>query len=248
MTFKDHFSGHAGEYAKYRPRYPAELFARLAEIAPTRELAWDCATGNGQAAVALAAVFERVIASDASAEQIGNAARLPNIEYKVETAEQSSLVAASVDLITVSQALHWFDLERFYAEAQRVLKPNGAIAAWCYGRRMITPDIDRVFKRYYRDVVGPYWPPERALVEDGYRGLPFPFERVAVGDFEMTVEWDLADLFSYFGTWSASQRYLAETGRDPRGEIDIELRAVWGPEIMKRVIAWPLYLLAGRKN
>ncbi len=156
MAFKDHFSGHAGEYAKYRPRYPPALFAKLAEVAPARELAWDCATGNGQAAVALAEVFARVIASDASAKQIENASRQANIEYKVETAEQSSLGAASIDLITVGHALHWFDLAKFYGEAQRVLKPNGIIAAWCYGQRMIAPDIDRVFNRYYRDVVGPY--------------------------------------------------------------------------------------------
>ncbi|MBA2350625.1 MAG: class I SAM-dependent methyltransferase [Burkholderiales bacterium] len=248
MAFKDHFSGHAGEYARYRPRYPAELFTKLVESAPARELAWDCATGSGQAAVALAKLFARVIASDASAEQIGNAARLPNIEYKVETAEQSSQGSASVDLITVGQALHWFDLVKFYAEARRVLKPNGIIAAWCYGERMIAPDIDRVFTRYYRDVVGPYWPPERALVEDGYRSLPFPFERIGIGEFEMTVEWDLAELLGYLGTWSASRRYLAATGRDPRTEIDSELRAAWGPETMKRVIAWPLHLLAGTKN
>lgn len=244
--FKDHFSKHAGEYAKYRPRYPEALFAELAAIAPARELAWDCATGNGQAALALAELFAEVIATDASAEQIAHAEPHPKISYRVESAEQPAFASASVDLITVGQALHWFDLPNFYAQATRAMKPNGVIAAWCYGQRMIAPDIDRAFDHFYHDVVGPYWPPERALVEDGYRSLPFPFKRIALGDFEMTVEWNLAELLGYFGTWSATRRHIAQTGRDPRAEIENELRAAWGEPQIRRQIAWPLHLLVGK--
>lgn len=246
--FKDHFSAHAGEYARYRPNYPPALFAKLAGLAPAHNLAWDCATGNGQAALALADHFDRVIATDASAEQIGHAVPHGKIDYRVEAAEQSALAPASVDLITVGQALHWFDLPNFYAEAKRVLKPRSVIAAWCYRSRIISAEIDAVIDRFYHDIVGPYWPPERALVDDGYHGLEFPFERIAAGDFQVTVEWNLKDLLGYFGTWSASRRYVAERGRDPREEIKHELAAEWGNADTRRRITWPLHLLVGRNS
>jgi len=154
MTFKDHFSKQAPDYAKFRPRYPQKLFDYLGGIAPSRQVAWDCGTGNGQAAVGLASVFDRVIATDASAKQIANAESHKKIDYRVAPAENSGIESETLDLIMVAQALHWFDLDRFYAEARRVLKPDGILAASAYNLLHIEPRIDGVVNRYYYEVVG----------------------------------------------------------------------------------------------
>jgi ubiquinone/menaquinone biosynthesis C-methylase UbiE len=155
VKFKDHFSGQAADYAKYRPDYPRELFAYLASLTPTRQWAWDCGTGNGQAAVGLAAFFDRVVATDASEKQILNAERNARIDYRVAPAGRSDLDSSSIDLVTVAQALHWFDLDAFYIEAKRVLKPRGALAAWCYNLLEIAPEIDAIVNRFYHEIVGP---------------------------------------------------------------------------------------------
>ena len=159
--FKDHFSAAASDYARFRPGYPPQLFEWLTSLCPQRQLALDVATGNGQAAVALAQHFEQVIASDASAAQLAQAMPAANIDYRCEPAERSSLPDASVDLLVVAQALHWFDLPAFCAEAQRLLKPNGVIAVWCYGQLQGDTAINAILARYYHDIVGPFWPPER---------------------------------------------------------------------------------------
>ena len=175
MNFQDHFSGHAAVYRDARPHYHPALFAWLAAQVPRRDLAWDAGCGNGQATVALAAHFARVIGSDPSAAQIAHAEPAANVEYRVEPAEQSSLAAASVDLVCVAQALHWFEQERFHAEVRRVLRPGVVIAALAYAGCRIDPAIDRVTTHLYVDLTGPYWPPERAHIEAGYATLPFPY-------------------------------------------------------------------------
>src|SRR5437867_5106718 len=175
MTFKDHFSKQAADYANFRPRYPRELFEYLGSVAPSRALAWDCATGNGQAAVELAEVFDRVIATDASEKQIANAEPQDRVEYRIASAEESGLESDTIDLIMVAQALHWFDLPRFYEEVPRVLKSKGVFAASAYKFFHITPEIDPLVNhRYYDKVVGPFWPPERTLVEK-FEELPLAF-------------------------------------------------------------------------
>ena len=247
MSFSDHFSGVASEYAEYRPRYPESLFDWLAGLAARRELAWDCATGSGQAAVALASRFERVIATDASAEQVAAAASHPRVEYRVAPAEVSGLDPASADLVTVAQALHWFDRPAFYAEARRVLRRDGVVAAWTYGHPTLDePRADAALQRFYAETVGPYWPKERAHVDAGYRTIDFPFRQVAPPAFEMETRWPLATLLGYVATWSAVMRFRAARGEDPVAKLAKDLATAWGDPEATRRITWPLALRVGR--
>ncbi|HET6888032.1 MAG TPA: methyltransferase domain-containing protein [Candidatus Udaeobacter sp.] len=246
MSFKDHFSKQAADYAQFRPTYPQELFDYLGNIAPSRQLAWDCGTGNGQAAVGLASVFDSVIATDASEKQISNAALHERVDYRVAPAEDSGIDSGTVDLIMVAQALHWFDLSRFYAEAQRVLKPDGVLAASAYNLLQIEPGIDEIVDRYYHDVVGRFWPPERKLVER-FADLPFPFHKTDPPKFEMRASWNLDHLMGYLRTWSSTQRFVAAKGSDPVNQIVDELGAAWGAPEQTRNVVWPLILRVGRK-
>jgi len=246
MTFKDHFSVASRDYARYRPQYPAALFDWLAAQVAHHDLAWDVATGSGQAAVALADHFRHVVATEPSAAQIERAAPHPRVEYRVEPAERASLPAASADLITVAQALHWFDQEAFFAEATRVLKPGGVLAVWCYEVFETTPAVDAVVSRFYHDTIGPYWPPERRWIENGYADVVLPFPRVATPTLEMALAWDLDALVGYLGTWSAVQRYRAAHG-DPLPAVYEALAAVWGDPATERRVAWPLKLVVARR-
>ncbi len=247
MTFKDHFSKQAADYAKFRPSYPQKLFAYLGSIAPNRQLAWDCGTGSGQAAVALASVFDRVIATDASEKQISNAQPHDRVEYRVAPAENSGIKSGTIDLIMVAQALHWFDLDRFYAEARRVLKPDGVLAASAYNLLHINPAIDEVVNRYYYEVVGPFWPRERELVEQ-FDNLPFPFHEIGPPKFEMTAYWNLDHLVGYLRTWSSTQRFMAAKGSDPLEQITDQLGNAWGDPQQIRNVVWPLTVRIGRKS
>jgi SAM-dependent methyltransferase len=247
MSFKDHFSKQAADYAKFRPRYPQEFFDYLGSIAPSRQLAWDCGTGNGQAAVGLASVFDRVIATDASEKQIANAQPHQRVKYRVAPAENSGIQSEILDLIMVAQALHWFDLDRFYAEARRVLKPDGVLAASAYNLLRIEPAIDEIVNRYYYDVVGPFWPPERKLVEN-FTDLPFPFSEIQTPPFEMIAQWNMEHLMGYLRSWSSTQRFIAAKGSDPLQEIDDDLRNAWGNPQQKRRVMWSLILRVGVKE
>ena len=245
MAFKDHFSGHAADYGAHRPTYPRALFEFLASQVSRHSLAWDCATGNGQAATCLAEFFDRVVASDASKEQVASAAGLPaNIELRVAPAEASGLPNQSADLVTVAQALHWFDFEKFFSEVHRVLVPGGVLAVWSYGLTRITPAVDEVVDRFYRGELDAFWPPERTHVESGYREIPFPFDELEVPEFSMVVEWGADDLLDYLRTWSAVQRMVAARGGDPVGELEPDVRAAWGDGA--REVGWPLTLRIGR--
>ena len=178
-TFSDHFALVASHYADNRPTYPAELFVWLAEQCSEHELAWDCGAGSGQASTKLALYFKRVVASDASAAQISQAIPHPVVEYRVEPSESSGLENACADIIVVAQALHWFDLDRFYAEVRRVLKPDGLLAAWSYGVLSVEgSEVNSIVQHFYHDDVGSYWPPERRHVETAYREIGFPFHRI----------------------------------------------------------------------
>jgi SAM-dependent methyltransferase len=247
VSFKDHFSGHSSQYAQFRPRSPLELFAFLQSIAPGRELAWDCATGNGQAAVCAARFFNHVVATDASPGQLAQAVQDPRVDYRHCNAEASDLGDETVDLVTVAQALHWLPIEAFFKEAARVLKPGGILAVWCYELLNVSPEIDPLLVRFCYDTVGPYWPPERALVENAYRDIVLPFEELEVPAFAMTADWRLPHLLGYLGTWSATQRYIKSRNEDPVGDLSEELAPLWGDPNTIRHIQWPLSVRVCKK-
>jgi SAM-dependent methyltransferase len=242
-SFKDHFSSLADRYAAYRPTYPQALMKFLADCCQERRLAWDCATGNGQTAVALTPYFEHIIATDASEAQICSAAPHPRVDYRVARAEGSALDPRSVDLITVSQALHWFDIDRFFDEVMRVLVPGGVFSAWSYELCVVEPEIDAHVLELYRQIDA-YWPPERRIVEDRYRGIELPMPAIAAPEFEMTASWKVDAMLGYLRTWSACQHYLRERGSDPVDTIEEALRRLWGAE--SRAVRWPLALKIGR--
>ncbi len=242
----DHFGGVAGNYATHRPSYPPALFDWLASACPGHTLAWDCGAGSGQASVALADRFDKVLATDMSEAQLSHAMPHPRIDYRVALADSSGLPDHSADLVTVAQALHWFDLERFYAEVNRVLVPGGLIAAWSYGVIAVEGDpVDALVQHFYREVIGPYWPAERHHVETGYRELPFPFARLSPPPLAMEAEWTLDHLAGYLRSWSASARYAAVHGTDAVDALCEQLRPCWGDPSRTRTIRWPLSILAG---
>jgi len=246
MTFKDHFSKQAPDYAKFRPHYPSEMFEFLGTTTPSHELAWDCATGNGQAAVGLASVFTQVIATDASESQIANAERYQGVEYRVAPAEQSGLQSGSFDLVLVAQALHWLNHDHFYPEVRRVLKQNGVFAASAYNLLRTDRPVKEIVKRYYYEIVGPYWPPERALIEK-FEEIPFPFSERRTPEFEIVAEWNLEHLMGYLWSWSSTQRFVAATNRNPVDQIANDLEKAWGDPQKTKRIAWPLALRVGIK-
>lgn len=244
-SFKDHFSGQAGDYERYRPGYPATLFEWLATAAPARRLALDVGTGNGQAAVGLAEYFDEVVATEPSHAQLERARPHARVRYAVGPAERVHLPDGTVDLVTAAQAAHWFAFGPFFAEVRRVLRPGGLVALWTYEKFRAGGAIDRVVDDFYRDVVGPYWPPERRHVEERYATLPMPLDEVAAPTFELRSEWDADTALAYLGTWSAVQRYRRLRGRDPLALLAPLLRECWGAG--PRPLRWPIHLRAGRR-
>lgn len=244
--FEDHFSRQAGVYARYRPRYPRELFRYLAAVSPGRRLAWDCGTGNGQAARGLARHFRCVVATDASAEQLAQAAAHARIEYRHERAEEVSLEAQSVDLVTVAIAVHWFDLEGFYQAVRRVAVPDGILAVWTYHLPAIEAGIDRLLAYYYHEVLAGFWPEQIRYLDERYQTLPFPFEALQPPEFEMETAWSLDHLAGFLDSWSATRRYRQEHGEHPLGAVWPELAQAWGQASQRRRVRWPLYLRVGR--
>jgi ubiquinone/menaquinone biosynthesis C-methylase UbiE len=247
--FHDHFSNVAKRYADFRPHYPGALFDYLTTLVPRDSVVWDCAAGSGQATVDLAARFDKVIATDASAEQIASAPRLGNVEYRVALAEQSGLSDESVELVTVAQALHWFRMDRFFAEVNRILKPGGALAVWVYAINRVEGDeVNSMVQDFYSNVVGPYWPPERKMTEEGYSAIVMPFSELKpTPSFGMEVRWALDQLLGYFSTWSATNRFIKAKGWNPIELLAEWLVNVWGDPKSPRRVVWPLSLRLCRK-
>ena len=243
----DHFSAVAQTYAQARPHYPLALFDWLSGLCQHHDRVWDCGAGSGQASVALADHFSQVVATDISAAQLEQAKPHPGVDYRVAPAEASGLETASVDLVTVAQALHWFDFDRFFQEVRRVLRPGGVMAAWTYGIVRIEGEaVDALSQAFYRDEIGAYWPPERRHVEEGYRSIPFPFERIDAPAFAMTVDWTLDEVLAYFRSWSATARYVRQNGVDPVAALADRMAGPWGDPQTRRRVEWPLSILAGR--
>lgn len=240
------YSRVAEAYHQSRPRYPAELFAFVASLVDRRLVAWDCATGSGQAALDLSAHFERVIATDVSSDQINQARAHPRIAYRVASAEQSGLEDASVDLVTVASGIHWFDLERFYAEVRRVLRPGGILAAWSYHVGHVEPPFDEVFGRFYRDVVSPYFAQGAKLVDARYRTLSLPGDPIPAGPFHVTAAWNLDQTLTFIESWSGTQQYIKRRGESPVPLIASELKTLWGSRESVHVLRWPLYMRVSR--
>lgn len=247
-NFKDHFSELAALYAAYRPLYPDALFDFVAGLTREHRLALDCGTGNGQAAIGLAAHFERVIGTDPSAAQIRNATSHPRIEYIVAPADATGLPARTVNLVTAAQALHWFDADRFFAEAKRVLVDDGALAVWGYGDPILdTEPLHRTLHAFNRGTLESYWAPERNLLLNAFKDIQFPFDEVDAPTLELKMHWSLAELAGYLRTWSATANYVEQHDIDPVVEVEQSLAVRWGDPAKKRLIRWPLYIRAGRR-
>ncbi len=241
---KDNFSKQAAVYSKYRPQYPAVLFEYIISFVKEKGLAWDCGTGNGQTAKELSRYFKNVYATDISGKQIEHAVKESNITYAIEPAENSSIKANTIDLITVSQALHWFQFDKFYEEVKRVSKPGALLAVWTYSLLQIDPITDALIRKYHFGTLGNYWDKERRYVDEEYKTIPFPFEKIESPEFFIELHWDADDLEGYFNTSSALQNFILANNYSPVPELMKEIRSNWrGNE--KRKIIFPVHLLMG---
>jgi SAM-dependent methyltransferase len=244
-AFKDHFSDRAARYATYRPQYPAALAAYLTSIAPATETAWDVGCGSGQFSTQLGDRFARVIAADASADQIALAQPHSHVEYVIATAEQPPIEDHSIDLITAAQAAHWFDLPSFYREVERVARPNAAIALFTYGITVVDGPPREIVDHLYYDALETWWPPERRHTENGYAHFEFPFAEITPPSIEMAVDWTVDELIGYIGTWSAVRALERAEGDATTQKVAEDLRATWG-DVARRRVSWPLGMRVGR--
>lgn len=242
---KDYFSGHSKTYATFRPVYPQALYDFIFTHLRQTNAAWDCATGNGQVASILAQTFQHVAATDISQQQLDNAIQRPNIQYTVGAAEQTPFDDHQFDLITVGQALHWFDRDQFYAEVKRVGKPDALLAVWGYALLFIEPTIDEHIMAFYQGTIGPYWDGARKLVEDEYKTIEFPFDEIAAPAFVIEVDWSLDHLAGYFESWSATQKYIQQHRHSPVPALIERLKNHWPADKTKR-ITFPIFLRLGK--
>lgn len=247
----DRFSGHADLYAQYRIDYPTDLYDFIGSFTDKRQRAWDCATGNGQVASMLSGFFEQVEATDISATQLARAIRKPNINYQLSSAEQTPFADHTFDLITVAQALHWFDVDAFHREVRRVAKPGAVIAEWGYGLVKLDSSgpgvaelaLDPILLDFYRNRVGPYWDPQRKYIDNAYATLPFPFANVQHAAFTVRRTWSLERFLNYLRTWSAVQQYIHENEEDPVKGLGEELASGWGNA--EREVSFPVFFRLG---
>lgn len=235
----DLFSGHAAQYAHYRPGYPSGLFQWLSAELPVKENAWDCGTGNGQVATQLAGFFQRVYATDISTEQLAQAPQAANISYSQQPAERSNFPNATFDLITVAQAIHWFDLPAFYTEVKRTARQGARLLVLGYALLQVNPEVDVLITHLYKDVLGPYWAYERRLIDEAYQTIPFPFEEINLPQFANHYEWNLHQVLDYLRTWSAVKAYQKANGTDPVSNLEGVFKKAWG-EQETAMVSFPL--------
>ena len=242
---KDLFSANAQNYLQYRPDYPEELFKFMAAHSAKTQLAWDCGTGNGQAAIHLVHYYDQVFATDLSARQIEHAIQHPNIQYQQQLAEKTSFPENSFDLILVAQAIHWFDFEAFYREVVRTAKKEALLAIIGYNRLRVTPEIDQYITHFYTQIIGPYWDKERRYIDEGYQTIPFPFQEIKVPDFYYEVSWTFDHLIGYLKTWSAVSHYIQSNQQDPIDFIRENLQQLWGAN-QSRIVRFPILFRLGK--
>ncbi len=244
-NIQDNFSKNAATYAQFRPVYPDAMYDLIYGYVKQFYTAWDCATGNGQVAMRLADRFKQVIATDISAKQLEHASQKEHIIYKTERAEQTSFADDSFDLITIGQAMHWFDFDAFNKEAVRVGRNGGLIAAWSYNLLRIDDETNRLIDELYFNRVGPYWDKERKYVDDDYKHIPFPYEKIETPGFCIEVKWNKHELEGYLNTWSGVHHFVQKEGYSPVDSLMEDISATWGDDVQKRVY-FPLTLKLGR--
>lgn len=242
---KDLFSGHANLYASFRPTYPDELYQFIFSHLKNFEAAWDCGTGNGQVAKYLSSHFKNVFATDISQQQLKNAFQASNIFYSVSPAEKTTFPDHQFDLITVAQALHWFDRDSFYKEVRRVAKPGALLAVWGYSVLTISPQADAIIMDFYRNIIGPYWDDARKLVDEEYKTIDFPFEEIPVPKFNITVKWTIDELRGYLTTWSSTQKFIRENGINPVEALYEKIKSFWG-RTAEMTIKFPVFMRLGK--
>ena len=246
MSVIDLFSDRSDLYAAARPQYPQDLYEFLASCVDTKERAWDCGAGNGQASVAIAEYFREVYATDISKSQIANAIPKNNVFYSVQPAEKTNFPNGYFDAVTVAQALHWFDIESFWAEVKRVLKKGGIFSAWCYSWLSVSSPIDLVIKEGILDIIESYWSPRIQLIDNGYRNIDFPFEPIQAPPIEMKISWTLAELLAYMHTWSATRQCMQQQGTKFFEALRDSLLPVWGNPEQKKEVKMNFHLIVGR--
>jgi ubiquinone/menaquinone biosynthesis C-methylase UbiE len=243
---KDLFSNQASLYAQYRPGYPGGLYEHMLQYVNNRQQAWDCATGNGQAAVELARYFDKVMATDISEKQLQQAQPHEKITYSVSTAEQTLFPDNSFDCITVAQAYHWFQFEAFGKEVQRVAKPGAVVAIWGYSLVVCEEEaLNTLINSFYRDTVGPYWDKERRYIDDHYTTVPFPYEPLPSKEFQINAQWNRQQLIGYFNTWSSVQHFIKAHQYNPVDELAAAIEQLWPGDDHKNFY-FPLFLKLGR--
>ncbi|MGL5938960.1 MAG: class I SAM-dependent methyltransferase [Waterburya sp.] len=248
MSVIDLFSDKSDLYAAARPQYPQNLYEFVASCVNNKERVWDCGAGNGQASVAIAEYFSEVHATDISDRQIAHAIPKNNVFYSVQPAEETNFPNAYFDAVIVAQALHWFDLERFWTEVKRVLRKNGIFVAWGYTEFAISPEIDVVIKEGILDIIDSYWSPRIHLLRDGYRHVGFPFEPIPVPPIKMKIMWTLPELLAYMHTWSATRQCMQQQGMKFFEVLSDKLLAVWGKPEAKKEINMNFQAIAGRNQ
>lgn len=246
MNWKDNFSQQAAAYAQYRPQYPPALFQFLQRIIKRHQLAWDGGTGNGQVATQLAIFFDNVIATDASAAQLAVAQSVPHVEYRLAPAENSGLPSRSVDLITVAQAIHWFDIEAFYREIYRVAHDEAIVAIWGYGLLTVSPAVDEIIRDLYTNTLAGYWDQARKHLDAAYQNIPFPFQVIPSPEFKMQLSWSLPQLIGYLNTWSSVQQFITTHHVNPVTLIEPILQKRWDDNTILKPISWDIYLKVGK--
>lgn len=243
---KDNFSNHSKQYSVFRPTYPDEAVSFILNLVENKENVWDCGTGNGQLAAKLSPFFENVYATDISENQINNAVKKENITYEIVSAENVSFEENFFDLITVAQAIHWFDFDKFYEKVHHTLKSNGIIAVIGYNLMTIDEESDRIIRHFYSDILGDkYWDKERKYPDEQYKTIPFPFQEIQTPSFSQKVKWNLDELIGYLNTWSAVQHYIKANGTNPVDDVKTEFEKIWGKEKQKEV-TFPTLIRIGK--